>query len=111
MKISNVLNSANYIVKHNGFNIPPESVNIHKITNDISNKIGTNIMIVFDAFLQDINQVNNIVGYNIEFDKHVTLAELHRNNRKDIIDIFLPNNLHVPCECIRNIKILIDFLN
>ena len=68
----------NYIVKPNGFSIPKESTSIHGITTDYAIEHGLNIDEVINNFVNDLSNVDYIVGHNLLFDKHVVEAEIYR---------------------------------
>lgn len=75
-----------YIIKPDGFTIPPESTAIHKISNEIASEKGVSILDAINHFLHDIARVHVIVGHNIMFDINVIKSELHRLNKKHIIN-------------------------
>ena len=59
-------------------NISPESVKIHKITNEISNSKGVDIESVIFMFFHSLSYVDKLVGHNITFDLNMIKAELYR---------------------------------
>jgi len=67
-----------YIIKPNGFVIPPDSVKIHSITNEIANDKGVDLYKVLSIFRRAISMANLIVGHNIQFDKKVLNCEYYR---------------------------------
>jgi DNA polymerase III epsilon subunit-like protein len=65
--------------------IPEDSIKIHNITNDMSQKNGLQINIVFDIFFEHLKNVDLLVGHNILFDINMIKIELLRliyNNEK-----------------------------
>jgi len=58
-----------------------ETINIHKITNEISQQKGVDLRNVLLQFVEDLRGVNYVVGHNVEFDWTVIRAELHRLTR------------------------------
>ena len=85
------------IVKPDGFIIPEESIQIHKITNEISNEKGQSIKKCIKKFKNIFNEVDYIIGYNIYFDINVLLNELNRcgmkNSIKKIKNLIINNKL------------------
>ena len=79
------------IIKPDNFNIDNSSYAclVNKITDEIANQQGVEIKYIFNELFEDLKNVDTIVAHNLNFDKHILLAELHRNNRNDIIDLFL----------------------
>ena len=70
-------------------NIPEESTKIHGITNELSQLNGLSIDIVFDMFFYHFNNVDKIIGHNINFDINMIKVELLRliyNKKTGIVD-------------------------
>jgi len=58
--------------------IPIESIEIHKITNEISKNNGIQIEKVLSQFFNDLNLSDKIIGHNVEFDFNMVRVELMR---------------------------------
>jgi DNA polymerase III epsilon subunit-like protein len=58
--------------------IPQDSINIHKITNEISQEKGLKIDIILNKFMEDLNSSDMLVGHNILFDINMVKVELLR---------------------------------
>jgi DNA polymerase III epsilon subunit-like protein len=75
-------------VVNNIIRLPPhvimdsDTINIHKITNEQSQKEGMDLRSVMLQFIEDLKGVNFVVGHNIDFDWTVIKAELHRLTRE-----------------------------
>lgn len=67
--------------------ISEESTNIHGITSEMTKK-GTDITSVFDKFFNDISNVDQIVGHNVEFDLNMIRIELLRIINNDNLSSF-----------------------
>ena len=67
-----------YIIKIAG-SIPPESTEIHGITNEIMNKKGVSIITVLKELYEDCKEIQIMVAHNLNFDKNIILVELYRN--------------------------------
>jgi len=63
-----------FIIKPDNYTIPQESIDIHKITNEIANSSGVDIKQVIRTFITDCKTVNKLVAHNAEFDTCVILA-------------------------------------
>ena len=81
---SDVVNFSN-IVRPDEFVIENES--IHHISNTLAEMYGTSIQYVLDMFMNEVKQADVLVAHNIEFDIHVILAELYRQNRTSDVNI------------------------
>lgn len=66
--------------------IPEESTKIHGITNKMS-KNGYNFSEVFDMFLEDIKNCDEIVAHNINFDLNMLEVECFRLDRFSDVDL------------------------
>lgn len=66
------------IVKPEGFEIPPESVRIHGITQAMAEEEGERLDNLFDRLMPLFVQCDEVVAYNVAFDKRVILSELYR---------------------------------
>jgi len=67
-----------YIIKPNGFTIPPDASRIHGITTEHAHKNGVDILLVLQKFSNHINSSQYLIAHNISFDKNIVGAELIR---------------------------------
>lgn len=67
-----------YIVRPEGFEIPVEASNIHKITTEKALSDGIPIKKVILQFMFWMNQCDAVVGHNVDFDTKVVGAEYYR---------------------------------
>lgn len=81
-----IISRQNYIVKPEGFSIPPELTKVHGITTERALEEGENLNNILDHFLRDLQQVSYIVGHNISFDKNVVAAEIYRKGGEKHLD-------------------------
>ena len=58
--------------------IPKESIEFHKITNEISNEKGISIESVINKFIINLNNCDLLVGHNITFDINMVKVEILR---------------------------------
>ena len=74
----NELSSHNRIIKPEGFIIPPESIRIHRITNERANQEGIPLVDALKEFVQCIQDSKFLIAHNISFDDRVTGCEFLR---------------------------------
>lgn len=60
--------------------VSEESVNIHKITKDISMEKGEDIKDVLNEFIHLVKTVDYVIGHNLQFDKNMVIVECIRNH-------------------------------
>jgi DNA polymerase-3 subunit alpha len=75
-----------YLIKPDGFNIPPEVVRIHGITNEFAGENGISISEMFSSIHKAISRCSKIISYNIQFDINVLKSELIRYQMQDILE-------------------------
>lgn len=76
---SNRLVEKSYIIKPKSFVIPDDAIAIHKITNELANKNGVDIILVLEELRLVLRDIDVLVAHNIEFDIKVLKAEFYRN--------------------------------
>jgi DNA polymerase III epsilon subunit-like protein len=77
--LNDIVLSKDYIIKlPNNIVISEDSSKIHGITNESSEKNGTQINIVLNEFFKDLRKVDKLIGHNIEFDINMIKIELMR---------------------------------
>ncbi len=69
-----------YIVYPEGFTIPAEASNVHRITTERAKKEGIELKKVLEEFAKLVNEADYIVAHNINFDEKIIGAEFIRNN-------------------------------
>lgn len=75
-----------YIISPQGFIIPKEVSDIHKITQEIAEQKGEDLKKVLNIFSQDVLKAKHIVAHNIDFDEKIVGAELFRTKMNDIFE-------------------------
>jgi DNA polymerase III epsilon subunit-like protein len=77
--LNDIVVSSDKIVKlKDGITIPEDSIKIHGITNEISQKNGINIETIINEFFSHLRDVDLLVGHNISFDINMIKVELLR---------------------------------
>jgi DNA polymerase III epsilon subunit-like protein len=71
-----------------GFQIPPEAMNIHGITNTMASEDGISIQEALYEFLVAVEMADLLIGHGVYFDKSVVGAELIRLGMESAYEIF-----------------------
>ena len=78
-----ILVANDHIIKmKKNITISDESVNIHGISNERSQKEGIPIQEGLTLLMKCMESANIIVGHNVNFDKNMIMVELHRNSNQ-----------------------------
>ena len=67
-----------FIIRPDGFEIPVEASDIHGITTERAKKEGFSLEFVLGLFKAFVKSSDVIVAHNIDFDRKIVGAELHR---------------------------------
>lgn len=78
-----VVRQACFIVRPEGFTIPPDAVRIHNITTETAVRTGVSLKTVLDAFRQEVARSGTVVAHNVAFDSAVVAAECARNGMEN----------------------------
>ncbi|GAF03621.1 3'-5' exonuclease [Saccharicrinis fermentans] len=78
----NRIEANDYIIKPNGFIIPKDASNVHRITTDKANKEGAELEDVLCNFNSLVDKATYIVAHNISFDEKIIGAEFLRKKIK-----------------------------
>jgi len=81
-KNGNRIESKEYIIKPDGYNIPSDASRVHRITTQRAVDEGVNLLKVLKEFNELITKSDVIVAHNIDFDKMILGAEFVRNSIK-----------------------------
>lgn len=79
------------LIKPKEFNITNH--NIHGITQEIANKNGLALDVVFNKLEQNLEKIKIIVGHNILFDITIILSECYRHGRTSLINKLIKKEL------------------
>jgi DNA polymerase III epsilon subunit-like protein len=61
-----------------------ENINIHGITNEIMTDKGTSLLSFLDEFMIDLENVDRVVGHNLEFDINMLKVEIMRKMKYEL---------------------------
>jgi len=74
----NELRRSNLIIKPEGFIIPQDSIDIHRVTNEIANEKGISLADAVEQFDQALLRNHYLIAHNISFDQKIMGAEYVR---------------------------------
>ena len=77
-KEGKVIKQKSVIIKPNGFSIPQDAASVHGITTERAQREGLPLRDVLEEFTTDLSFAEQVVGHNIDFDRHIVGAELYR---------------------------------
>ncbi len=89
--LGKVVKQEDFIIKRNNFTISDESIEIHKITNEISDEKGIEIEKVFAILEKDLKNVGVLVAHNFLFDSNIIKSELYRYKFRKALKLFKKN--------------------
>lgn len=84
-KDGNKIGGNNFIIKPDGYTIPPDVSRIHGISNDRALSEGVALLDVLNDFQNLISQSSYLVAHNMSFDEKIVGAEFLRNNMSNSI--------------------------
>lgn len=84
-KEGNKISGRDFIIRPDGFIIPPDATRIHGITNEQAVKEGQSIISVLQHFNSLIEDSSYLVAHNMSFDEKIVGAELLRNGMPNTI--------------------------
>lgn len=77
-KEGKVIKQKSVIIKPEGFSIPQDAASVHGITTERAQREGLPLRDVLEEFTTDLSFAAQVVGHNIDFDRHIVGAELYR---------------------------------
>jgi len=75
-----LIESKDYLVKPDGFNIPFDAERIHGISTELALEQGVELNFVLAEFNIALEKANFVVGQNVEFDLNIMGCEFHRQS-------------------------------
>ncbi len=79
----NMIANESHIIKPEGYIIPKESSDIHRITTERANNEGEELKLILEQFSKAVSQSQLIIAHNITFDEKIVGAEFFRKNLSD----------------------------
>ena len=76
--LGNLVDSQDYLVQPDGFNIPYDAEQIHGISTELAAQKGISLTEVLEKFNLALSKAKFVVGQNVGFDVNIMGAEFHR---------------------------------
>ncbi|MGJ8665669.1 MAG: DNA polymerase III subunit alpha [Patiriisocius sp.] len=86
--MGNLIESQDYLVKPEGFNIPFDAEKIHGISTELAEAEGITLEAMVEKFIEVLGKTKFIVGQNVGFDLNIMGAELLRLGQENILPNF-----------------------
>ncbi|OGA01286.1 MAG: DNA polymerase III subunit epsilon [Betaproteobacteria bacterium RIFCSPLOWO2_02_FULL_62_17] len=80
------IESAEYIIKPDGFTIPADAARVHGITTAMAAKEGVELGLVLDAASASMSKASTLFAHNISFDEKILGAELLRAGLANLVE-------------------------
>lgn len=84
-KNGNKISHGDFIIKPEGFTIPPDASRIHGISTEKALEEGKALLTVLQEFQALVSETEYLVAHNISFDEKIIGAEFLRNRMPDIL--------------------------
>lgn len=81
-----LLEEFDFIIKPNGFIIPRNASEVHKITTEKANEQGVDLINVLELFFKSIKEANLLIAHNYDYDYSIMASEFLRNGFKNILE-------------------------
>jgi DNA polymerase III epsilon subunit-like protein len=94
MNKNKILKIKDYIIKIDNLQTN-YATSLHGVSDIISDTLGVSYEDAFNEFMNDLHNVDYIVGHNIDFDINIIKSELFRLNKLNIIELM--NNKKIFC--------------
>lgn len=79
------MESQDFLVRPDGFNIPYDAEQIHGISTELAKEMGVGIREVLEKFNSALSRAKFVVGQNVGFDLNIMGAEFHRYQVDNIL--------------------------
>lgn len=97
-----IIRAKSYLIQPQGWQIPPDSIKIHGITQQMAEQDGVDLRYVMKEFIRDLLQVDMMIAHNLEFDKNIIIAAALYHCR-DEVALKWPTYEFCTCENSRSI--------
>ena len=77
-EMGRLVESQDYLVKPEGFNIPYDAEKVHGISTELAAEEGISLTEMLQKFQEALNKTKFVVGQNVGFDLNIMGAEFHR---------------------------------
>jgi len=80
------ISSTEYIIKPDGYNIPPTAAKVHGITTQKALEVGVDVTTALDAISHEIHAATALVAHNMSFDEKILGSERLRAGRPNTVE-------------------------
>lgn len=80
------ISSIEYIIKPDGYTIPPAAAKVHGITTQKALEVGVDVTTALDAISLEIHAATALVAHNMSFDEKILGSELLRAGRPNTVE-------------------------
>jgi DNA polymerase-3 subunit alpha len=84
-EMGRLIESQDYLVKPDGFNIPYDAEKIHGISTELAAEEGVSLAEMLEKFQEALDKTKFVVGQNLGFDLNIMGAEFHRENLENTL--------------------------
>ncbi|MBZ9630012.1 DNA polymerase III subunit alpha [Salegentibacter sp. LM13S] len=83
--MGNLIESQDYLVKPEGFNIPYDAEKVHGISTELAAEEGIPLSEMLEKFQEALTKTKFVVGQNVGFDLNIMGAEFHRKGMENML--------------------------
>ena len=83
----NCIETKDFLIKPEGYNIPYDSQKIHGISTELAQRDGHDLLEVLNQFNEAVKNSKFIIGHNVKFDLNIMGSEFYRQNIKNNLDV------------------------
>jgi DNA polymerase-3 subunit alpha len=84
-EMGRLIESQDYLVRPEGFNIPYDAEKIHGISTELAAEEGVSLSEMLEKFQEALDKTKFVVGQNLGFDLNIMGAEFHRENLENTL--------------------------
>ena len=85
--LGNCVESKDFLIKPDGYNIPYDSQKIHGISTELAERDGHNLLEVLTQFNEAVKNSKFIIGHNVKFDLNIMGCEFYRLKVKNNLEV------------------------
>ena len=85
--LGNCIETKDFLIKPEGYNIPYDSQKIHGISTELAQRDGHDLLEVLNQFNEAVENSKFIIGHNVKFDLNIMGSEFYRQNIKNNLDV------------------------
>ena len=83
----NCIETKDFLIKPEGYNIPYDSQKIHGISTELAQRDGHDLLDVLNQFNEAVKNSKFIIGHNVKFDLNIMGSEFYRQKIKNNLDV------------------------